>query len=200
MPAGVFDQQAVLKPAQVRQELRFVREKAMIYLALCFGLTAASAMILSRREGIKYDAKVSGRSWEISPDYPATELLDWLKEGVPDGERPNVDGYALILRRYDIILLAALGGALACGSLAGANAMHWPTTVKMALLVLPLAFTVADFTEDMLLLRAFAKKAETVTSKEIQTVQKVTRTKIVALKLAFVQITTVSILWGASNL
>ncbi len=26
MPAGVFDQQAVLKPAQIRQELRFVCE------------------------------------------------------------------------------------------------------------------------------------------------------------------------------
>ncbi len=132
----------------------------MIYLTLFFGLTAASALVLSRREGSKYDAKVSGRSWEISPDYPVAELLNWLTERLPDGERPNVDGYALILRRYDIVLLAALGGALACASLAGANAMDWPTGVKVVLLFLPLAFTVADFTEDMLLLRVFAKKTK----------------------------------------
>jgi hypothetical protein len=77
--------------------------------------------------------------------------------------------------------------------------MHWPTTVKIALLVLPLAFTVADFVEDMLLLRAFAKKAETVTLKEIETAQKVTRTKIVALKFAVAQLLAVLILWGLSN-
>ncbi len=171
----------------------------MIYLALFFGLTAASALVLSRRESVKYDAKVSGRSWEISPDYPAAELLNWLKERLPDAERPNVDGYALILRRYDIVLLIAVGGALACASLAGANAMHWPTTIKMALLVLPFAFTVADFTEDILLLRVFAKKPETMTPKEIKTAQKVTRAKIVALKLAVVQLLTVSILWGVAN-
>jgi hypothetical protein len=171
----------------------------MIYLSLFFGLIAASALVLSRRAGSKYDAKVSGRSWEISPDYQAAELLDWLKERLPDGERPNVDGYALILRRYDLVLLTALGGALACASLAGANAMHWPTTIKMALLVFPLAFTVADFTEDMLLLRVFAKKPEIVTPKEIETAQKVTRTKIVALKLAVAQLLTVLILWGVAN-
>ncbi len=172
----------------------------MIYLSLFFGLTAASALVLSRREGSKYDAKVSGRSWEISPDYPAAELLNWLKERLPDGKRPNVDGYALILRRYDIVLLAALGGALACASLASANAMHWPTGVKMALLFLPFAFTVADFTEDILLLRAFERRPESVTPKQIQTAQKVTRMKIVALKLAMLQLVAVSILWGVSTL
>jgi hypothetical protein len=171
----------------------------MIYLALFFGLTAASALVLSRRESSKYDAKVSGRSWETSPDYSVAELLYWLKERLPDGVRPSVDGYALILRRYDIVLLIAMGGALACASLAGANAMHWPTTIKMALLVLPLAFTVADVIEDMLLLRVFAKKPETVTPKEIQIAQKVTRTKIAALKLAVAQLLTVLILWGVSN-
>lgn len=82
---------------------------------------------------------------------------------------------------------------------AGANAMHWATGAKVALLFLSLSFTVADFTEDMLLLRAFARKPETVTPKEIETAQKVTRSKSVALKLVVAQLVAVSILWGVSS-
>jgi hypothetical protein len=61
----------------------------------------------------------------------------------------------------------------------------------MALLLFPLAFTVPDFTEDMLLLRAFARKSEAMTQKEITTAKKITHTKIVALKLAVAQLVVV---------
>jgi hypothetical protein len=171
----------------------------MIYLAIFLGLVAWGALVLSRREATKYDDKVSGRSWEVTADYPCGDLLGWLNSEVPNGERPNVKGYALILRRYDIILLVALGGALACGSIAAATGMQWSSGAKSTLLLLPLAFVVADFTEDMLLLRAFAKKAKTVTPEEVRRLQRITGIKLVAVKLAVAQLLAVLVLWGASH-
>lgn len=56
---------------------------------------------------------------------------------------------------------------MACASIAAANGMRWSSAAKSALLLLPLAFVLADFTEDVLLLRAFVKKAKTVTPEEV---------------------------------
>lgn len=46
----------------------------MIYLAIFLGLVAWSALALSRQEAKKYDDKLSGRSWEVTADYPCGDM------------------------------------------------------------------------------------------------------------------------------
>lgn len=152
----------------------------MFDLMILFGMIAAAAHFLATREARRHDEIVASRRWETSVSYPETALVDWVASGTS-----FVEGYARVLLPYDFILLFSLGAALACGSLAAADSLNWQGGVKLLLAVAPLAFTVADFSEDRLLLRLLAARA--ATPAEVRRLKALTLAKFVALAAALAQ-------------
>jgi hypothetical protein len=151
-----------------------------LYLAIIFGAAAAAAHFGAVKAAGGHDDIVSGRRWETSTAYPDRAFIDWVRSGAP-----SLKGYARVLAPYDICLLIFLGAALACGSLAAAQALQWPPDLQWALLAAPLAFSAADMAEDRRLLTLIA--AGTATIAEVGKLKAITRVKFAALSLAAAQ-------------
>jgi hypothetical protein len=145
----------------------------MIFLALGAGIAHGATILEARKHG----ETVSTRRWEISAFYSEEEFIGWVTSGAP-----SVKAYARVLAPYDICLLAFLGAALAALSLGAAESLHCAGPGRWLLLLAPLAFSLADFIEDRLLLAHIA--AARATPAEVRRLKKATLAKFIALGAA----------------
>lgn len=159
----------------------------MFYLAIFLLLGAGAARWASKREADQHGDTVSTRRWETSVFYRDDEFVGWVTSGAP-----SLEGYARVLVPYDFALLACVGGALAAGSLAAAEALHFPQTGRWVLAIAPFAYAAADFVEDRILLRLIA--AGRATPGETLRLKQATLLKFVALGAAASQ-ALVLLLW-----
>jgi hypothetical protein len=154
------------------------REKrSMIYLALFLLIGAGASHWAAKREAKKHGETVSTRRWETTLFYRDDDFIGWLSSG-----SPSVQGYAQVLVPYDMALLSFLGGAIAAGSLAAAEALHCVSGGRWLLLLAPLAFGAADFFEDRILLKQIAMTQSTPA--EVLRLKKATLAKFIALGAA----------------
>jgi hypothetical protein len=159
----------------------------MFYLAIFLLLSTVAIRWASRREAALHGDTVSSRRWETSVFYRDDEFIGWVTSGAP-----SLDGYARVLAPYDFALFVCLASALAAGSLAVAEHLHFPQSGRWVLALAPLAYGAADFVEDRILLRLIA--ARRTTQAEILRLKQATLIKFIALGAAAGQ-TLVLFLW-----
>jgi hypothetical protein len=162
-------------------------------LAVFLGAVTIALFFVIIQVADGYGPKVGNRFLERDPDYSAESLRTWVTSAE---DASNARHYAIpVLFPLDLMFMFALGGFLACGSVACAQSIALLRNVAWLFAILPGLYVAADLLEDSLLARLLLN-ADNITDGAVNFAKAVTAVKLNAAKIAILQ--TIAI--GAASL
>ena len=153
---------------------------AVVVIALIANMAAASG-----------GTDVTKRFLEVTPDYTADGLRDWVSDDPVQAHRYVYP----VLFPLDLLFLAVLAGLFAVASIATAQALHWDRDWVWILAVFPILYVACDFIENVVLARLLLSPAG-VTDRSVAVAQALTGLKFAAVAISALQLLLL-LIWGS---